>query len=300
MMASSAPDPTPTYSEEFKRVILVMLRDREGTPEHERWFRMAMERVESQRRYFIPSLERFTTCDGKKVLEVGCGTGPSSVAMAERGAQVVAIDIDPRMAEAARLRARDHHLDGRIEAKWVPDSSRLNFPDRSFDLIVCNGVLEHAAPQARGPLLREMWRVLRPGGHLFIGETPNRLFPKDMHTTQLWWQHYMPRGLAARYAKLRHRIQPADDLDAMGGMGCAFPQLMRALPRAEAHVLNLEPEFSWLGRQRAVRRGPLKRVVLACAAVAERFLLRPILRLPLDALAPFLTICVEKLENLPL
>ncbi|MCZ7585007.1 MAG: methyltransferase domain-containing protein [Deltaproteobacteria bacterium] len=102
------------YSEEFKNLTLESLRNREGRPEHEYWFRMAMTRVDFQRRYFMPALEFFVGCADKDVLELGCGTGPASVAMAEHGARVTAIDIDPKMIHAATLRVRDHGQSDRV------------------------------------------------------------------------------------------------------------------------------------------------------------------------------------------
>jgi ubiquinone/menaquinone biosynthesis C-methylase UbiE len=284
------------YSEEFRALILRQLKDREGRPEHERWYRMAMTRVDFQRRHFLPALMRYTDCAERDVLEVGCGTGPSTVVMAERGARVIALDVSPSMVEAARLRVRDHGFADRAEVRLVEHTRTLDFPDARFDLVVCNGVLEHVEPAEREPIMREMWRVLRPHGHLFIGETPNRLWPIDDHTTGLWWTHYMPRNLARRYAAWRGKIKPADDLNAMGGFGCRFNELVRCVPRNEVRVLNHKPPYSWIARRRQELSGrPLRRAFVGLLAAVQYLLLEPLAGLPIDGLLPYLTMAMEKL-----
>jgi len=283
------------YSEDFKNHILQMLKGWEGRADHEQWFQMAMTRVDFQRRNLLPTINRYLTLQGKEVLEIGCGTGPSSVVMAEQGARVTALDIDPQMVEATRLRARDHGLADAVRAVHVADSTNIYLSDEAFDLVVCNGVLEHVRPEIRAFLMREMWRVLRKGGHLFIGETPSRLCPIDRHTTELWWVHYLPAALARRYAVLRKRIRPQDDFQARGGLGCVRPLLTHALPRGEFKVLTYQKQYSWLGRHWAERHGLSKTVVLTCLMILESAILRPCLHMTIDDFLPFLSVCIEKI-----
>ena len=105
------------------------------------------------------------TVDGADVLDAGCGDGALACAMASRGAVVTGIDADPAMLAAARARAettrvRVTFLPGRIE--------RLPIPDASFDVVVAVTVLCFVADAATA--VREMARVLRPGGRLVLGE----------------------------------------------------------------------------------------------------------------------------------
>lgn len=97
---------------------------------------------------------------GRDVLDAGCGSGPLSAALVERGARVVGFDTSPRMVELARARA-------------LPDASFAvadlgaplpQFADHSFDTIVASLVL-HYLEDWVAPL-RELRRVLRPGGGL--------------------------------------------------------------------------------------------------------------------------------------
>jgi 2-polyprenyl-3-methyl-5-hydroxy-6-metoxy-1,4-benzoquinol methylase len=102
---------------------------------------------------------------GCRVLDVGCGDAELVCAMASRGAQVTGLDPDPAMLGAARLRAAKAGVDvtflqGRVE--------RLPFPDPSFDVVVSATVLCSVRDAAGA--VRELARVLRPGGRLVLGE----------------------------------------------------------------------------------------------------------------------------------
>jgi SAM-dependent methyltransferase len=106
----------------------------------------------------------------RRVLEVGCGWGEFSERVArELGAQVVAIDISPRMVELARERG--------VDAR-VGDVQQLPFRDSGFDCAVANWMLYHVPDLDRG--LAELARVLRPGGRLVAAT--NGL----THLSELW------------------------------------------------------------------------------------------------------------------
>jgi SAM-dependent methyltransferase len=92
----------------------------------------------------------------RRVLEVGCGWGAFAAAVkARNGAEVVAIDISPRMVELARSRGVDAR-EGTVED--------LPFPDEVFDVVVANWMLYHVPDVDRG--VSELARVVRRGGRL--------------------------------------------------------------------------------------------------------------------------------------
>jgi ubiquinone/menaquinone biosynthesis C-methylase UbiE/catechol 2,3-dioxygenase-like lactoylglutathione lyase family enzyme len=93
------------------------------------------------------------------LLEVGVGSGRLTARLAERGWDVTGIDAAPRMLELARARAPG----ARLEAARAEE---LPFEDASFDAVVAVGVLEYGDLEAS---LRELARVLRPGGRAFLG-----------------------------------------------------------------------------------------------------------------------------------
>ncbi|HBL17635.1 MAG: hypothetical protein A2X36_14705 [Elusimicrobia bacterium GWA2_69_24] len=133
---------------------------------HDRWasgmeldgllVREAFEAVTAaENRY---AFARLSPVAGKRLLDLGCGAGETSVYFALQGAEVTATDISPRMVEVCRRLAARHGTP--LEAK-VSAAEALPFPDAAFDLVFCNGVLHHVDLL---PALREIRRVLRPGG----------------------------------------------------------------------------------------------------------------------------------------
>ena len=97
---------------------------------------------------------------GDRVLDVGCGTGDFTAAMARAGADAIGVDV----AEAALRRARSRHPG--VEFRLVPLDGPLPFEDGSFELVWASEVIEHVADTARW--LSEVRRVLAPGGRLLV------------------------------------------------------------------------------------------------------------------------------------
>lgn len=113
------------------------------------------------------------------VLEIGSSLGQHTVRIAGLCGSVCGIELCPMQAEFSRIRCRENGLDNARIAAGGTDG-KLPFADESFDLVVCNYVLEWSAGRdRRNPaafqrgFLREMFRVLRPGGRLWLS-TKNR------------------------------------------------------------------------------------------------------------------------------
>jgi len=98
-----------------------------------------------------------------RVLDVGCGAGIAAVGLARRALTVDAIDSVQAMTQATRNRAAAASVEDRV-AVQEGDVHALPFPDGAFALVVALGVLPWL-PKI-GPPLREMSRILRPGGYL--------------------------------------------------------------------------------------------------------------------------------------
>jgi malonyl-CoA O-methyltransferase len=100
--------------------------------------------------------------EGRRALDLGCGTGRHTVALAAAGAQVAALDMTPEML--ARARAK---LPGEAVG-WVRHvlPRPLPFREAAFDVVVLGLVAEHVADLAR--LLGEGRRVLAPSGRLIL------------------------------------------------------------------------------------------------------------------------------------
>jgi SAM-dependent methyltransferase len=102
---------------------------------------------------------------GERVLDAGCGDGAYSIACAERGARVIGIDLSAQMLVGARERSAARGL---APAWCRADVTALPFPDASFDLALAVTLL-CLVPDARRAV-RELARVLVPGGRLVVGE----------------------------------------------------------------------------------------------------------------------------------
>jgi 2-polyprenyl-3-methyl-5-hydroxy-6-metoxy-1,4-benzoquinol methylase len=103
---------------------------------------------------------------GAMMLDVGCGCGYGTHHLATSGAQrAIGIDISQEAVEYACRHYSAANLDFRRM-----DATALDFPDETFDVVVCLEVLEHVSNHQR--LLAETRRVLRPGGRIVVS-TPN-------------------------------------------------------------------------------------------------------------------------------
>jgi ubiquinone/menaquinone biosynthesis C-methylase UbiE len=97
----------------------------------------------------------------RRILDVGCGTGGMFLLLKDYGCIVGVDESDIALRFAAQ---RPHAQLGRAT---LPD---LPFPDRSFDLLTCFDVLYHRDVSNDESALRQMARVLRPGGHVVISD----------------------------------------------------------------------------------------------------------------------------------
>lgn len=109
---------------------------------------------------------------GGRVLEVGCGRGVALPVLSRRlvPTELVALDIDPLLLDAARRRVERHGIRATLQEG---DLRALPFETESFDLVIDFGTCYHVSDGVRGSrtALSEIARVLKPGA-LFVHETP--------------------------------------------------------------------------------------------------------------------------------
>ena len=111
-------------------------------------------------------VERFVVLSGLRVLDVGCGGGILSEALAERGASVLGIGL----AESA-LQAAEAHRAGQAVEYRLESSREVAARGEVFDVVTCMEMLEHVADPAA--VLRDIHALLKPGGWAFFS-TINR------------------------------------------------------------------------------------------------------------------------------
>jgi ubiquinone/menaquinone biosynthesis C-methylase UbiE len=107
----------------------------------------------------------------KKILDVGCGDGTYAFVLSKLGAVVSGQDL----SESAILRAnaREYGENNTLKGKFVVgDANKILFESNSFDSVFSADFFEHISAEKKREVLKEIYRVLKPGGILVI-KTPN-------------------------------------------------------------------------------------------------------------------------------
>ena len=112
---------------------------------------------------------------GANVLDVGCGTGASALPAAQivgPNGFVVGVDLSARLLDRARTKTAMGHLTN-VEFR-LADMTALGFPDKHFDAVI--SVFSIFFVPDMGALVRELWRMVRPGGKLAVTTWGPRMF----------------------------------------------------------------------------------------------------------------------------
>ncbi|KPQ06134.1 MAG: Methyltransferase domain [Rhodobacteraceae bacterium HLUCCA12] len=112
---------------------------------------------------------------GRRVLDLGCGSGVHMVFLAQEGFDAHGTDISPVGVANTHARLAEAGLSGAVAVGSV---APIDYPDGHFDALICIGVLECAGPDLLAPALAEVVRVLKPGAPalaLFAAHTDFRL-----------------------------------------------------------------------------------------------------------------------------
>jgi ubiquinone/menaquinone biosynthesis C-methylase UbiE len=129
------------------------------------------------------TIERLDIPSGSMVLDVGCGTGASAIPAAEKVGPrgwVIGVDLAERLLKIGRKKAAGRGLSNlQFESG---DMERLGYPDERFDAIVRVFSIFFVSDMAGQ--VRELWRMVRPGGSLAITTWGPRMFEPG---TTAWW-----------------------------------------------------------------------------------------------------------------
>jgi S-adenosylmethionine-dependent methyltransferase len=152
----------------------------------------------------IPWLSNARSLDRANILEIGCGTGSSTVALAEQGATVTGVDVLERSLAVATDRCRVYGVDATFS---IANATKVHerFAGRPFDFIIFFASFEHLTNRERLLALRNTWAMLPKGGLLCVIEAPNRLWFADYHTSDLPFFNWLPDDLAFLYSRFSPR-----------------------------------------------------------------------------------------------
>jgi 2-polyprenyl-3-methyl-5-hydroxy-6-metoxy-1,4-benzoquinol methylase len=183
---------------------------------------------------------------GKRVLDFGCGSGASTVVLSRLlpRCEIVGIELEDRLLEVARQRAEHFGLSS-VRLLKSPSGDSLPPDLGEFDFIMFNAVFEHLLPHERPQLLPMVWQHLRPGGVLFLNQTPYRYSLVEVHTTGgMPLINFLPDSLtlwAAR--KFCKRVQPDESWSSLlrrGIRGGTVPEILGILGGSK-HARLLSP-----------------------------------------------------------
>lgn len=218
-------------------------------------------------KHVVPWTAKQIDLQGKKLIEIGSGTGSSAAAFAHFVEKIDGYDIDDLSLVGARRRMEIMGLDNvdlhLVAPEDLMTTLRRNHADGA-DIILLFAVLEHQTIRERHETIRLCWELLNPDGVLVITETPNLLQYTDTHTSLLPFQHLLPTELYARYADRSPRegfggcfvdaaSRPSEELETSimrWGRGASYHDFELALGKDHANYLvanGFEQEIlSWV------------------------------------------------------
>jgi SAM-dependent methyltransferase len=131
------------------------------------------------------------------VLDLGCGKGHVSALLAEMGYQAIGLDIPETPGEQLEIDAPFWQAPvwRGFQEQWDTaygyyNGTAIPLRDGSLDGVVCYAVLEHVSDDDRRPLIKEIARVLRPGGCLLVTKCPRRWAPAEHLAAALGLPHH--------------------------------------------------------------------------------------------------------------
>ena len=151
--------------------------------------RFSLEKTKDKYKYLVKNLKM--DLNGKKILELGSGSGPFLAHMKNMGFDIVGVEPDPCSYKSAVKLLIKNNLKKQII--WCVKGEKLPFPDSSFDVVVSFQVLEYVQDPFK--TLQETKRVLKKGGVIYF-VIPNYFSFWEGHYSLPWCPLFLNRKLA--------------------------------------------------------------------------------------------------------
>ncbi len=261
------------YRTYYSERVVRMLIERKGLDRAPLYFPFK----ETRGRHFLERLFRFLAARGARdlrALEVGCSFGHITEYLNEEPLvkEIHTFDVDGPFVEITRAKVEELGLAKVRQVLHLTDeqTTRLPFPDAAFDLVLAVGVVEHLPALDRHRYVDEYYRVLAPGGHIAILDTPNRFFPLETHSVGLPGIQWLPPRLAFGYARLlrptRVRGVSFEEFDSGAWRNASLRECLPS--RGGAGIVDMTEEAGYGWRFfRDTARSRIRRAVLPMFAV---------------------------------
>ncbi len=162
---------------------------------------------------------------GSKLLDVGAGTGRFSIAAAGIASEVVTVDSSRRMTIQTRTRGTSSSASARI-SPVLGDAGSLPFHSATFDVVISVKLLSHYGDIT--PYVREMARVLKPGGKLVL-DVPHRFAP--------FYRRFVTNGVIRSHPDYPHSRGELRKIFKRNSIVVTQSLTYAALPTSVVHLL---------------------------------------------------------------
>ena len=205
--------------------------------------------------------------------------------------EVHAFDADAAFVAIVRTKVNEMRLEKVREVAHFSNEQtrRLPYADGAFDLVLVVGVVEHLPLRSRRAQVDEYYRVLAPGGHIAILDTPNRWFPLETHSVGLPLVQWLPPRMAFAYSrtcrpwKFRRETYEGFTMDGIGWHNASLWDCLPSSGRRGLEDVTEEAGYGWRFFRETARsrtRRALLPVFAACGALLRAAGLPPSLCLP--------------------